>query len=104
MRFTDLVSVINPLFSPPKSRACFVRINHLFPHPPLSGFKINSVVVCTAFNNEIPILHNIPTIRIKLNDSFRPTIGGKSTHTSVSVCCKLITKSFNLVKNLAFLL
>ena len=87
MRFTDLVSVINPLFSPPKSRACLVHINHLFPHPLYRDLK--SALwsgVFTTFNNEIPILHNIPTFLIKLNDSFRPTIGGKSTHSSDFVC------------------
>ena len=89
MRFTELVSVINPLFSPPKFRA---RLSHqsFTPSPHLSG---------TNFNNGFPILHIILIFRVRLNDNFRCTIGGKSTHTPVYG--KLLTESFNLVKNLS---
>ena len=79
MRFTDLVSVINPLISHPKFKACLVHVNHLFPHPIPRDLKSNTGV-CITFNNGIPILHNIPIFRIQLNDNFCRIIGGKSTH------------------------
>ena len=87
MKFTELVSVIYPLFLPPKFRS---RLSHqsFTPSPHHSG---------TNFNNGFPILHIIPIFRVKLNDNFRCTIGGKSTHTPVYG--KLLTESFNLVKN-----
>ena len=102
MRFTDLVSVINPLISHPKFKACLVHVNHLFPHPIPRDLKSNTGV-CITFNNGIPILHNIPIFRIQLNDNFAAQ-SVENLLINTSVCCKLITKSFNLVKNLAFLL